>query len=63
VSTPLAWDELGADLRSDHYTVENLPRRLAGLEKDPWDGYLNSPQSILSASPQRRKDRAEERRR
>jgi len=53
VSTPLAWDELAADLRSDQYTVENLSRRLAGLKKDPWDSYLNSRQSIPSASPRR----------
>lgn len=46
VSTPVGWDELSADLRSDQYTVENLPRRLAALKKDPWEGYLSLRQTI-----------------
>jgi len=50
VATPIDWDELGADLRSDHYTVENLPRRLASLKTDPWEGFLKSRQSIPSAA-------------
>jgi bifunctional non-homologous end joining protein LigD len=36
VSTPLAWDELTAAIRSDHFTVANLPTRLATLKRDPW---------------------------
>jgi bifunctional non-homologous end joining protein LigD len=36
VSTPLAWEELGPGIRADHFTVENLPRRLAFLDIDPW---------------------------
>jgi bifunctional non-homologous end joining protein LigD len=35
VSTPLAWEELGPDLRSDRFTMANLLHRLAHL-KDPW---------------------------
>jgi bifunctional non-homologous end joining protein LigD len=50
VATPISWDELGADLRSDRYTVENLPRRLASLKKDPWEGFLKSRQTIPSAA-------------
>ncbi len=50
VATPIAWDELGAELRSDHYTVENLPRRLTSLKKDPWEGFLKSRQTIPSAA-------------
>ncbi|HET8578397.1 MAG TPA: hypothetical protein VFO18_14985 [Methylomirabilota bacterium] len=49
VSTPITWDELGPDLRPDHYTVENLPRRLASLKKDPWEGYLTSRQTLPDA--------------
>lgn len=37
VSTPLAWDELSASLRSDHFNVANLPARLMSLKRDPWD--------------------------
>jgi bifunctional non-homologous end joining protein LigD len=36
VSTPLAWEELGPGIRADHFTIENLPRRLAYLDRDPW---------------------------
>jgi bifunctional non-homologous end joining protein LigD len=46
VATPLAWDELGADLRSDHFTVKNLPRRLAALGKDPWVDFFKSRQVV-----------------
>ena len=49
VATPVAWDELGTDLRSDQFTVKNLPRRLAGLRKDPWDGFLKLRQSLPEA--------------
>jgi bifunctional non-homologous end joining protein LigD len=38
VSTPLAWNELSSAIRSDHFTVENLPARLASLKRDPWEG-------------------------
>ena len=46
VSTPIAWDELTPDLRSDHFTVANLPARLAALERDPWEGFGRVRQSI-----------------
>ncbi len=36
VSTPLAWEELGPAIRANHFTVENLPQRLAALDRDPW---------------------------
>src|SRR5262249_28010862 len=39
VSTPLAWDELDAKHDSAHYTIVNLPRRMAALRADPWAGY------------------------
>jgi bifunctional non-homologous end joining protein LigD len=42
VSTPLAWDELGPRLRSDHFTVSNLLRRLASLRQDPWKDYATT---------------------
>jgi bifunctional non-homologous end joining protein LigD len=36
VSTPLAWEELSPALKSNHFTVENLPTRLRYLGVDPW---------------------------
>ena len=35
VSTPLEWSELKPSLKSDHFTVLNLPRRLSS-GRDPW---------------------------
>jgi bifunctional non-homologous end joining protein LigD len=46
VSTPLAWEELGPRLRSDHFTVSNLPRRLASLRRDPWNDYARTRQTL-----------------
>ena len=39
VSVPLRWDELATDVREDHFTIRNVPQRLARLRRDPWEGY------------------------
>ncbi|MDY0039506.1 MAG: DNA ligase D, partial [Desulforhabdus sp.] len=49
VSTPLRWDELSPQLKSDHYNVDNLPRRLTQLKDDPWQDFLTTRQSITVA--------------
>jgi bifunctional non-homologous end joining protein LigD len=36
VSAPIAWEELSGRLHSDHFTIKDLPARLAELRKDPW---------------------------
>jgi bifunctional non-homologous end joining protein LigD len=36
VSTPMTWEELGAQTAANRYTVLNLHQRLAHLRKDPW---------------------------
>jgi bifunctional non-homologous end joining protein LigD len=46
VSTPLRWDELPALESSAAHRVENLPRRLAALEGDPWAGFFETMQAI-----------------
>jgi bifunctional non-homologous end joining protein LigD len=46
ISTPVAWDELTVDLKSDTYNIHNILRRLAGLEEDPWAGYFSIRQEI-----------------
>jgi bifunctional non-homologous end joining protein LigD len=46
VSTPLAWDELDPRLRSDHYTVANVGRRLRSLRADPWARYWRIRQRL-----------------
>ncbi len=40
VSTPLEWDELSPEIGPDHFTLDNLPTRLAALRRDPWEGFL-----------------------
>jgi bifunctional non-homologous end joining protein LigD len=50
VSTPLGWDELGAEIRANHFTVENLPNRLGFLDRDPWEGYLSLQQELPGAA-------------
>lgn len=46
VSTPVHWDELLPALRSDHFTVENLPYRLSSLKQDPWKGFFKLRQHL-----------------
>jgi bifunctional non-homologous end joining protein LigD len=36
VSTPISWEELGAQTSANRYTVLNLHQRLARLRRDPW---------------------------
>ena len=45
VSTPLAWDEIGA-VRAGHFTVANLPKRLQFLDRDPWEGFAELEQGL-----------------
>lgn len=49
VSVPLAWDELRPDLKSDHFTIESVRRRLAQLTEDPWKEYYGSRQRVTAA--------------
>lgn len=46
VSVPLAWEELSADLRSDHFTVANVAKRLNSLKRDPWRDYFTVKQKL-----------------
>jgi bifunctional non-homologous end joining protein LigD len=42
VAVPLRWDELSPAVRSGHYTVETLQRRLSALRADPWEGFFEA---------------------
>ncbi|GKS58061.1 ATP-dependent DNA ligase [Nitrospira sp.] len=46
VSVPLDWSELSPRLRSDHFTVTNLPARLEKLRRDPWHEYFRLEQRL-----------------
>lgn len=39
VALPLRWEELADGVRSDTFTVQTVPERLARLEADPWEDY------------------------
>jgi bifunctional non-homologous end joining protein LigD len=49
VATPIAWDELSADMRFDHFNLRTVPSRLSGLKSDPWADFLAVRQSISKA--------------
>ncbi len=48
ISTPVAWDELSADLKPDSYNIRNIRRRLTALKEDPWADYFSVRQQITS---------------
>jgi bifunctional non-homologous end joining protein LigD len=49
VSVPLRWEELGPTLRSDHYTIATIERRLGRLREDPWKSYWTARQRLEPA--------------
>jgi bifunctional non-homologous end joining protein LigD len=58
VSTPLAWDELGTDVRGDHFSVASLPTRLAHLDGDPWSGFFRIKQRLPASASRGRSKKA-----
>ncbi|MGH8163462.1 MAG: non-homologous end-joining DNA ligase, partial [Rhodanobacteraceae bacterium] len=46
VATPLRWEELPKLRSGDHYTIENIPARLARMKVDPWAGIDTLKQSL-----------------
>lgn len=46
VATPLFWEELGPEIAPNHFTVDNLPTRLAHLKRDPWEGIRTLKQAL-----------------
>jgi bifunctional non-homologous end joining protein LigD len=46
VATPLAWDELSAELRPAQFTTRTVPSRLRTMKRDPWEGFFNIRQSL-----------------
>ncbi|MDX6804536.1 DNA ligase D [Terrihabitans rhizophilus] len=57
VATPLSWDELGPEVRGNHFNVENLDRRLQNLSGDPWAGFFEVRQSLRSEKPEKTRKR------
>jgi bifunctional non-homologous end joining protein LigD len=54
VSMPIAWNELGPAIRSNTFTIENTPQRLASLKADPWEDF-RAAAAPLENAPRRRK--------
>jgi bifunctional non-homologous end joining protein LigD len=50
VSTPLAWEELGPDMRSDRFTVGNILHRLSRGE-DPWAAVRKAARRLPAKRP------------
>jgi bifunctional non-homologous end joining protein LigD len=46
VSVPIAWEELKTLRAANQYTVSNLNKRLARLDKDPWAGIGKFKQAL-----------------
>ena len=46
VSMPVTWDELDAVPGPGHFTIANVPRRLARLRADPCAGYVALRQAL-----------------
>jgi bifunctional non-homologous end joining protein LigD len=49
VSTPVAWDEIDADIRGTHFNIHNVPDRIAKQRKDPWADYGKKPQALTKS--------------
>jgi len=54
ISTPLDWNELTEAIKSDHYRLSNIGRRLANLRRDPWEGFFEIRQTASVAMPPRK---------
>jgi bifunctional non-homologous end joining protein LigD len=50
VSVPVAWNELSADLRFDHFNVGNMPTRLKKVKADPWRDIGEASVSLTPAT-------------
>ncbi|HKT30744.1 DNA ligase D [Dyella sp.] len=49
VAVPLRWEELAKIERGDAFNIHTLPKRLARLRKDPWEGIDTIEQSLDTA--------------
>ncbi|WP_010586116.1 DNA ligase D [Schlesneria paludicola] len=50
VATPIHWDELSDELRSDQFHLRNIADRFAELLQDPWKELFTVRQSITAAA-------------
>ncbi len=50
VAVPLRWEELGKVKSGDAFDLRSVPKRLARLKKDPWDGIDKVRQDLASVN-------------
>jgi bifunctional non-homologous end joining protein LigD len=50
VAVPLRWEELGKVKSGNAFDLHSVPKRLARLKKDPWDGIDKVKQNLASVS-------------
>lgn len=55
VSAPLTWEELNPGIGPAYFTVENMPKRLASLRRDPWEGFRKAAVPLELPKQRRRK--------
>ena len=55
VSMPLSFEELSADILPNHFTVENVPARLASLDADPWADFRKAEAPLSFKTARKRK--------
>jgi bifunctional non-homologous end joining protein LigD len=49
VSMPLTWEELTPRIRSDHFTIQNTLARLRQLNRDPWEDFPKTRQTLTKS--------------
>ena len=49
VAMPIAWDDLAADVRGDHFNIDNAANAIAGRAVDPWADYERSRQTLTAS--------------
>jgi bifunctional non-homologous end joining protein LigD len=50
IATPITWEELAHGVDPAAFTLATIPRRLASLDQDPWDGIDDVAPAITAAA-------------
>lgn len=48
VAVPITWEELAHGVDAARFTIHSVPRRLANLPRDPWEGIHGTRQAITT---------------
>jgi bifunctional non-homologous end joining protein LigD len=54
---PLTFEELSPDILPNHFTVENVPTRLASLDADPWADFRKAEAPLTFTAGRKKKTR------